>query len=221
MPPTPSFSAAPYPGLRPFEAEESDIFFGREKQTDELLGKLQHNRFLAVIGPSGCGKSSLVRAGLIAALETGFMSDAAPDGGSRGCVQAIGPCAGWRRASWLRRCSAPKRANRPDAALFIEAALLRGPLGLIEDGVRVGLCRDSNLLVLVDQFEEVFRFRSQGHPEEADAFVALLLATAAQSALPIYVIITMRSDFLGDCSLFQGSAGGHQPQRVPDSPVDA
>ena len=70
------FTSAPYPGLRPFAAAESDIFFGREEQVDKLLEKLQQNRFLALVGASGCGKSSLVRAGLIAGLEAGFMGEA-------------------------------------------------------------------------------------------------------------------------------------------------
>lgn len=199
----PTFTAAPYPGLRPFESEECDIFFGRERQTDELLEKLQRNRFLAVVGPSGCGKSSLVRAGLIAALETGFMSEA----GTRWRVARMRP--GDRPILRLATSLlAPallgrERGDRPDAALYLEAALRRGPLGLVEVASESGLCRDANLLVLADQFEEVFRFRSQSDPEEADAFVALLLASAAHRSLPVYVIITMRSDFLGDCSLFR------------------
>ncbi|MCP4698988.1 MAG: ATP-binding protein, partial [Gammaproteobacteria bacterium] len=66
----------PYPGLRPFERDETDIFFGREDHTDQLLEKLGQNRFLAVVGPSGCGKSSLVRTGLLAGLEGGLLSSA-------------------------------------------------------------------------------------------------------------------------------------------------
>src|SRR5215471_17300358 len=66
----------PYPGLRPFERSESDIFFGREEQTDQLLRRLESCHFLAIVGPSGCGKSSLVRAGMIAGLETGYMATA-------------------------------------------------------------------------------------------------------------------------------------------------
>ena|SRR6516164_8038085 len=69
-------STSPYPGLRAFRPDESDIFFGREEQTDSLLERVQRSHFLAVVGPSGCGKSSLVRAGMIAALESGFMADA-------------------------------------------------------------------------------------------------------------------------------------------------
>jgi ABC-type arginine transport system ATPase subunit len=69
-------SNTPYPGLRPFRSDEAGIFFGREAQVDALLEKLDHFRFLAVIGPSGCGKSSLVRAGMIPALETGLLARA-------------------------------------------------------------------------------------------------------------------------------------------------
>ena len=58
----------PYPGLRPFEQEDSDFFFGRETHTEELLRRLSSSRFVAVVGTSGSGKSSLVRAGLIPAL---------------------------------------------------------------------------------------------------------------------------------------------------------
>src|SRR5215472_15344833 len=69
------FSSRPYPGLRSFREDESDIFFGREKQTDQLLARLARHRFLAVTGPSGCGKSSLVKAGMIPALKAGFMAE--------------------------------------------------------------------------------------------------------------------------------------------------
>ncbi len=65
-----------YPGLRPFEAEDALLFFGREEQTDELLRRLQDTRFLAVVGLSGSGKSSLVRAGLLPALHRGHLSEA-------------------------------------------------------------------------------------------------------------------------------------------------
>src|SRR5215510_7068042 len=64
---------APYPGLRPFEQHEAEIFFGRENHVDRLLEILQRTRFLAVIGPSGCGKSSLVRAGMLPALAAGWL----------------------------------------------------------------------------------------------------------------------------------------------------
>ena len=65
----------PYPGLRPFERYESKIFFGRQKQVDELLQRLKDGKFLAVLGASGSGKSSLVKAGLLPGLEKGYMGE--------------------------------------------------------------------------------------------------------------------------------------------------
>ena len=68
--------ATPYPGLRAFETHEGYLFYGREQQTQELLDRLAHHRFLAVVGSSGSGKSSLVRAGLVPALQRGFLTAA-------------------------------------------------------------------------------------------------------------------------------------------------
>ncbi len=198
------FSASPYPGLRSFGRAEADTFFGRQDQTVKLLQKLQQARFLAVVGSSGCGKSSLVRAGLISALEAGFLTDA----GSRWRFAEMRP--GSRPLSGLALsllapdALGPAGAAEVDAPSFLLAALRRGPLGLVEALRDRPLPERTNLLLLVDQFEEIFRFRRQGDSDEADAFVALLIATAAQRDVPVYVVFTMRSDFLGDCAVFTG-----------------
>jgi WD40 repeat protein len=197
-------STSPYPGLRAFRSDESDIFFGREAQTDSLLERVQRSHFLAVVGPSGCGKSSLVRAGMIAALESGFMADA----GSRWRIVEMRP--GDRPISRLAEAlsashvSGSEHAGWAEEAAFFEAALRRGPLGLTEMLQETQPSVHANLLLLVDQFEEIFRFREKGDPDEADAFVDLLLATAQRRKARAYVVTTMRSDFLGDCTLFKG-----------------
>src|SRR5262245_5499430 len=91
-----------------------------------------------------------------------------------------------------------------ESAAFLEATLLRGPLGLIEIVKGAEALQGATLLVLVDQFEEIFRYRERLAADEADAFVALLLASVGQHEVPIYVVITMRSDYLGECAVFQG-----------------
>src|SRR6185436_9384088 len=70
---------APYPGLRPFEPHESEIFFGRKAHTDRLLEILQRERFLAILGPSGAGKSSLIRAGLLPGLAANRIGGSSDD----------------------------------------------------------------------------------------------------------------------------------------------
>jgi hypothetical protein len=195
---------SPYPGLRPFEVDESHLFFGREEQTDELLQRLHATHFLGVVGPSGCGKSSLVRAGMIAALSAGFMVAA----GSRWQFAIMRPESrpmhGLARALVEQTIIGSEEEDKEIATGFLEATLRRGPLGVVEALRDTPLPADTNLLILVDQFEEIFRFEREGGSDEADAFVSLLLETAQQREVPVYVVITMRSDFFGDCAIFEG-----------------
>src|SRR5205085_8355363 len=96
------------------------------------------------------------------------------------------------------------QSDGTDVAALLEADLRRGPLGLAEVVRDAGLAHGENLLLIVDQFEELFRFAEKINRKEADAFVALLLASVKQAEVPLYVILTMRSDFLGECALFAG-----------------
>ena len=196
----------PYPGLRPFQADETHLFFGRDEQRTELLGRLRKSRFLAVVGTSGSGKSSLVRAGLLPGLYGGFMAG----GASRWRIVDTRP--GGDPIGRLAKALDSKDALRPedddDHISFTEAALRRTSLGLINVVKEARLPEGERVLVLVDQFEELFRFidtaRTDRARDDASAFVKLLLAAAEQNDVPIYVIITMRSDFLGDCARFRG-----------------
>jgi tetratricopeptide (TPR) repeat protein len=90
----------------------------------------------------------------------------------------------------------------------MEATLRRGTRGLIEAVRQARIPREDNLLVVVDQFEELFRFQTsrqvKNSKDEAAAFVKLLLEAAQQDQFPIYVALTMRSDFIGDCMEFPG-----------------
>ena len=199
----------PYPGLRAYEAHENHLFFGRDEQSDELLRRLRLNRFLAVVGTSGSGKSSLVRAGLLPSLYGGFMAKA----GSVWRIATMRPGAdpiGNLAAALYTPEVFGNDANAESAStasLFAETTLRRGPLGLVEVTRYGRLAPDENLLILVDQFEEIFRFAraSDGeHKDDSAGFVKLLLEAARQHEIPIYVILTMRSDFLGDCARFRG-----------------
>jgi hypothetical protein len=192
----------PYPGLRAFEPYESFLFFGRETHTEELLRRLAANRFLAVVGASGGGKSSLVRAGLLPALYRGYL---------------VGSTSRWRIAI-MRPGGAPIEAlatalNDPEALgqgdiVARQGTLRATSLGLADAVRRAQLEAGESLLLVVDQFEEIFRFagerRAEDYGAEAALFVSLLLHAAEQPEVSIYVVLTMRSDFLGDCAQFSG-----------------
>jgi tetratricopeptide (TPR) repeat protein len=194
----------PFPGLRPFEPDEDHLFFGREKEIDDLLRRLGTNRFLAVIGTSGCGKSSLVRSGLISSLQSGLMVRA----GSSWRVAIMRP--GEDPIGHLAEAldvpdviGGHKGELAATNRVLLEATLRRGTLGLVDAVRDARIPKDDNVLILVDQFEELFRFRRSGQIEnsrdEAVAFVKLLLEASSQQHVPIYVVLTMRSDFIGDC----------------------
>lgn len=200
----------PFPGLRPFEGTSADVrvFFGRDAQVQALLSRLAEHRFLAVVGTSGSGKSSLVRAGLLPALYGGFMAGA----GSHWhlAVMRPGNAPMGRLAEALEASSILSQLGG-DAPLrrgLTRTVLQGGARGLLDAVTQAHLEPHDNLLVVVDQFEELFRFRDnlRGNDgsDEAAAFVKLLLEATSQTTVPIYVLITMRSDFLGDCAQFRG-----------------
>jgi hypothetical protein len=89
----------------------------------------------------------------------------------------------------------------------IEAMLRAGSLGLVDVVRQARLTEQTKVLIVVDQFEELFVLpaaRKRGSPtDEALAFVKLLLEAAHQTDLIIYVVIVLRSEFLGDCAQFQ------------------
>lgn len=173
----------PYKGLRAFLETDALDFHGRDALTDELLRAVSVNPVVAVVGPSGCGKSSVVRAGLVPALRAGGLA------GSR---------------SWLITDMFP--GSYPFEEL--EAALLRvaveRPPGLIDELAADdrGLLRvskhilpndESRLVLIIDQFEELF---SSGTSEDTRRlFLRNLTTIAGDERSRVRVILTMRADF--------------------------
>lgn len=203
-----SKSFNPFPGLRPFEDNKQDVrvFFGRRDQVDELLARLHEHRFVGVIGESGCGKSSLVRAGLLPVLHAGFMVGA----GSRWRIATMrpgrDPVLNLARALESSDALATTDDDLAQRVGMTNAVLQSGSLGLIEVVQQADLQPDENVLIVVDQFEELFTFRESVGPayaDEAAAFVKLILEAAKSPDVPVYVLATMRSDFIGKCAQFR------------------
>jgi hypothetical protein len=197
----------PFPGLRSFEPDEDHLFFGRESRIDEILTRLRRSRFLSVVGTSGSGKSSLIRSGLIPSLHSGVMAKA----GSAWRIAIFRP--GENPIGNLAEAlNAPEVLGPEEDAdmnrSFLEVTLRRSGMGLVDCVREARLPKGENVLVLVDQFEELFRFKNslqqRDSRDEAVAFVNLLLTAIRQQELPVYVVITMRSDFIGNCTEFEG-----------------
>lgn len=198
----------PFPGLRPFRENEEQLFFGRERQADSIVDKLAVSRFLAIVGTSGSGKSSLVNCGLRPALHRGLMTSA----GTAWRIVQFRP--GSRPITAMTSALAAEGAlhNGYSGAVpleeIIDTSLRMSKRGLIDVFSKARLPDGVNLLVIVDQFEELFRYQTPGVRQETGqeniAFINLLLEAKREMNLPIYIVLTMRSDFLGNCAEFPG-----------------
>jgi WD40 repeat protein len=198
----------PFPGLRPFEVEESHLFFGREGQSDEVLMKLTENKFVAVIGASGSGKSSFLYCGVIPILYGGFLTSTGSNwnvvvsrpGSSP--IDNLGEALLKSNVDYVVADQEEKQVRKK----IVSTLLRSSSLGLVEAVSQTKSSINQNVLILIDQFEELFRFKKSEEGtttiNESLAFVNLLSEAARQKDVPIYVAITMRSDFIGDCAQF-------------------
>jgi len=176
----------PYKGLRPFLEADALDFFGREAFIRGLLDRLsnigQASRFIAVVGPSGSGKSSAVRAGLVAAIRGG-----AVPGSDAWFVTEMHP--GHHPLEELDD-ALMRVAVRPPADLL--GLLESGPRGLLDVADAI-LPDGTELLVIVDQFEETFTLTE--NEDDRALFLESLRVATADPTSRVRVIVTLRADF--------------------------
>jgi hypothetical protein len=151
---------SPFPGLRPLDTDEHSVFFGRNREIDELAMRLRSTAeradpaVLLVVGPSGCGKSSLLRAGLlpVMAAEEQWWT-----------LSAILP--GTQPVAALARelAASARKVGLPWTVVGVRQQLEAGDLsGLVDDLLLAAPGHPQHLLIVIDQFEELL---TQADPE--------------------------------------------------------
>ena len=194
-------SRSPYPGLESFSADDAAVFFGRDYEVARLIELLHPTlqrgagRFVAIVGPSGSGKSSLLRAGLLPRLQRLH---------SRWVVLPAS-VPGKQPTRNLAHCLAAAFAARGQQRPTEEtaAALQKGGAALVELAAELGdiagADRDGgagngrvNVLVVIDQAEELL---TRTGVREQQTFLSLL-ADALGDDSPVWVVATVRSEFL-------------------------
>jgi WD40 repeat protein/transcriptional regulator with XRE-family HTH domain len=178
----------PYKGLRAFEVDDAALFFGRERQAEDVLKRLAEVRFAAVVGASGSGKSSFVRAALLAQIKAG-----AGDGAVGARVALLTP-----GAHPLDALARAVNAATGHAAGGVSGDDLRADPDALR--CQTGQAGAGAVVIAVDQLEELFTL---SHDEgERRCFVDALIGAWQDPASPVAVILALRADFYGRVSSY-------------------
>ncbi len=198
----PAAGKPPFMGLQYFDEENAHLFYGREKLVGRLAARLQTSHFLSIIGASGSGKSSVVRAGLIPVLKGEKVlseAPALPQGSVLWPVHVITPTdhpLTSLAASLTRQASSPDETRDLVAHLAEDETYLR-----LEVHRRLSQTKAEHLLLVIDQFEELFTLCQD--PTEQIAFINNLLNSAHPGSHgALVLVIILRADFYADCACF-------------------
>lgn len=178
----------PYKGLRAFEEADALDFFGREALVSQLVTRMNedatHARFLAVVGPSGSGKSSVVKAGLLPALRNG-----AVPGSDRWFMAEFMP-----GDEPLQNLAIALQSVSVKPSPHLLSQLQADPQGLVWGADRALADVDADLVLIVDQFEELFTLVED--EAQRTQFLRLLTSAVTTPDSRVRVIITIRADFM-------------------------
>jgi WD40 repeat protein len=197
-------SQIPFVGLRPFDIADHRWFHGRDKEIEILLRKVCSNRFTAVVGAPGCGKSSLVRSGILTSLvKDGWKAIIAKPGSA--------PIA--KLALALTHTTSGNTEDLLEACTYWHDTKLRQSTFALSEIADQLIPDDQRLLLVIDQFEELFSYGKEVQgiekaaiEEEIRIFIELLLTAASQNTGRLHVMITLRSDFIENCTAYYGLA---------------
>lgn len=220
LPSTSIPEVCPYRGLEPFDESHAEYFFGRESLTDQLIERLRTGNFAAVVGASGSGKSSLVKAGLIHRLRRGQALSGSDRWQIRILTPTEHPFKSLANAFVNTEASAVERAEQLRRA---EMFLQEGATGLTQL-VRASLIsenRSTRLLLIIDQFEEIFTL-CQGSNAERDRhrFFNSLLTTLHNLGEQFSLVIVLRADFFSKCSFYTELAAKIEPHLMMVTPLN-
>ncbi|MDQ3576116.1 MAG: helix-turn-helix domain-containing protein [Actinomycetota bacterium] len=194
-------SDAPYRGLAAYDTDDAVWFCGRDRLVANLRQRLSEHRFVAVFGASGSGKSSLLRAGLLPTLPT-----------KPGAVVLFMP-----GADPFAACADQLAALLDTSANDIRAELRADPGNL--NRVAAAISDEADLIMVVDQFEELFTLCRE--PDVRTAFIAMLLATTEANDSRCQVVLGVRADFYPHCTLHHDLAAALQDAQVTVGPMTA
>jgi len=193
-------------GLRPYRKEEADIFYGREKEVEGLLQILQKDKLVTVIGAPGTGKSSLINAGLIPRLEEGFLAQAGKQWSVCKFRPGISPIENMAYSlTSTGGLTLDGKSNTEDFSDYHQTLKDLGSLGLVQIYTKSEVNNKKNLLIVIDQLEDLFKFNryfDHEKSEQDDLLINILARTTKIKETAIYFAIVIQSDYVSYLSQY-------------------
>lgn len=194
----PAAGEAPYKGLEYFDEDDAGLFYGREQLIGRLAARLERARFLAIVGASGSGKSSIVRAGLVPLLRKGTSRKKSP-AVNHWSIYVMTPTS--RPFEALAACLTGSQSDLATRKKY-EAEMRSTAESLTLFAQHQGIGKEGRMLLVVDQFEELFTLCED--EEDREKFITLLMnATQGDPSGACTVIIILRADFYAGCADYE------------------
>ena len=191
---------SPFPGIRPYTKKEAENFYGREREVEDVLSILKRYKLVTICGKSGSGKSSLIEAGILPKLQKGFLGQAGKEWVICDFRPGISPLENLSYAlsdsgvMYLK--SKSKTTDHQNYKNKIEE---KRDLGLIEIFASSEIYEKKNLLIVIDQLEDFFKFPHFFDPDETnddDLLFDLIYRTSKYKQTSIYFILALDIDYI-------------------------
>ena len=193
-------SNIPFLGIKPYSENESDLFYGREEEVENLLLILQKNKLLTISGDAGSGKTSLIKAGLIPRLKAGFIGQSGKDWSVAYFRPGINPLSNFAHSLAQNDVmSIETKPKTTDYEYYLDKIEQSGATGIIDVYKRSEIYNKRNLLIVIDQIEDMFKFPKYfdaSVSEDDNVLMDIVYRSVSFKNIAIYFLICIETPFL-------------------------